>query len=448
MKKNMKYGLSLISLIITVIVIIILATIVIFSGLKTPDRANFAKFAEDFSSYKTAIAEDFMKKKTAYALEEKTRTDEQIYYIIATGNENNVDANTNPIESGLINDLAIEIYPEKLSGTKYFEITSDTNIEGINKENFFFEPDEKHYITDEGEVFILPGYLVDDGDSHRWYITESKYYTNELKLEVGSKGKSSIFSVGDYVDYTPKADEYTPSEARAGSLNQKLVTDMHTEWRIIFIDDGKIYITPGIVNVNEKLLLSNNAGYINSVNELNNICECLYSNFDKNITARSMDIKDVNKICNYSENITNGYKYYLKTTEFEEGSSEIVDGVTYYFSQGLQKKRFFTGIGGVTKYYETIPYQAPADGNPVYVKNTSYIYDLPNTTLRDILNYQGVNGWLASNCANTVSSYVEYCTFIIDNNGVNFKPQVRSSGYVKEAERRYNSISNFECVRF
>ena len=71
---HLSAGISLISLIITIIVIIILAAIVIFTGLNTPDRANFAKFAQNFSDFQTAVSQDYMQKKAEYAIERKTRS--------------------------------------------------------------------------------------------------------------------------------------------------------------------------------------------------------------------------------------------------------------------------------------------------------------------------------------------------------------------------------------
>ena len=78
-------GISLIALIITIIVIIILAAIVIFSGLNTPDRANLAKFVQEISDFRLAVQQDFMNKKAEYAISGKSRSDAQIYYIIANG---------------------------------------------------------------------------------------------------------------------------------------------------------------------------------------------------------------------------------------------------------------------------------------------------------------------------------------------------------------------------
>ena len=72
-----------------------------------------------------------------------------------------------------------QIYPETLDGTLFYEITSDTNIEGIKKQKQFFAKNEKHYVTEKGEAFFLPGYMYKDGDLVRWYINERKFYLGE-----------------------------------------------------------------------------------------------------------------------------------------------------------------------------------------------------------------------------------------------------------------------------
>ena len=54
MLKN--YGISLVSLIITIVAIIILATIAYFNGIKAPDTAIFTRFTDEMASLKTSVA--------------------------------------------------------------------------------------------------------------------------------------------------------------------------------------------------------------------------------------------------------------------------------------------------------------------------------------------------------------------------------------------------------
>ena len=163
-------------LIITIIVIIILAAIVIFSGLNTPDRANLARFVQSFSDYNTAIMGDFTAKKTKYALEGKARTDAQIYYIIATGNENIVDVNDAPTPVATM---------------------------------------EKHYVTDKGEAFVLPGYLISENGTNRWYINERKYYESNEPIT-----GPFAFEISEWKLYTDKLHN-TEVEGKLGKTIDK-----------------------------------------------------------------------------------------------------------------------------------------------------------------------------------------------------------------------------------
>ena len=178
MKKN-SFGISLISLIITIIVIIILAAIVIFTGLRTPDQANFAKFTSEFSDFNLAVDNAYMKEFQDNALEKKQRSKKQVYYKIATGTD--VGMNGEVHASGDVVSLGT-IYPEGIEGTEYYRITNDTNVLNWKGQKQYFEAAEAHYVTDEGEAFFLPGYLVQEADgSQKWYINESKYYIGEKK---------------------------------------------------------------------------------------------------------------------------------------------------------------------------------------------------------------------------------------------------------------------------
>lgn len=185
MKKS-SLGISLISLIITIIVIIILAAIVIFSGLGTADDALFARFTSEFSDFNLAVDNAYMEEFTDNALTNMTRSKKQIYYKMATGRdvvkENGDDINIIPEPTGKVADLP-QMYPEGLEGEDFYLITDDRNIKGWERNKNYFEETETHYVTDEGEAFFLPGYLVEGEDgNNKWYVNEKKYYVAEQGL--------------------------------------------------------------------------------------------------------------------------------------------------------------------------------------------------------------------------------------------------------------------------
>ena len=185
MKKN-SFGISLISLIITIIVIIILAAIVIFTGLRTPDQANFAKFTSEFSDFNLAVDNAYMKEFQDNALANETRSKKQVYYKIATGTDvGEEDVNKVPVASGTVNGLGVNIYPEMLPGEEFYEITSDTNVKNWKVEKKYYAETEKHYLTDEGVAFVLPGYLVIEEDgTKKWWINERMYYISDTPITI------------------------------------------------------------------------------------------------------------------------------------------------------------------------------------------------------------------------------------------------------------------------
>ena len=175
--RTKKSGISLVSLIITIVVIIILAAIVIFTGLSTPDQATFAKFTSEYSEMGIAVTEDYVERYTASVVNNQKRTKAQIYYEMASGIEKE-----KPEATGEVDELNKKLsLSQGLKGEEYYRITENTNIKGWDTDKYYFSPDEKHYITDEGELFVLPGYLVEEGDTQKWWVNEDKYYMGEQK---------------------------------------------------------------------------------------------------------------------------------------------------------------------------------------------------------------------------------------------------------------------------
>ena len=178
-----KNGISLISLIIVIIVIIILAAVVLFTGLGTPDSARFAKYCTQVDDFQTAVHDEYMRKVTAYSTNHQTRSDAQIYYTIATGNEIDTNTKTSELEeTKFLADLELDILPTPLEGTEYYLITANANIAGKKDKKGFYDElrtVENHYLTDKGEFFVLPGYQYNSNGMTKWYVTASKYYISD-----------------------------------------------------------------------------------------------------------------------------------------------------------------------------------------------------------------------------------------------------------------------------
>ena len=142
-------------------------------------------------------------------------------------------------------------------------------------------------------------------------ITDTQNKTNELISEwnyisSGIKGGTtdpeldrSILSVGDYVDYQPDtaADyAYPLSEEVTGSSSNGSTYPQETtalKWRIMSInEDGSVDLisaTPTSTN----LYFEGALGYNNGVYVLNDLCKMMYSNSTLGVTARSIDLVDI-----------------------------------------------------------------------------------------------------------------------------------------------------------
>ena len=100
--------------------------------------------------------------------------------------------------------------------------------------------------------------------------------------------------VGDYINYKPDTEEgktYSLLGAQSGYRDDQTIAMEILNWRILKIKaDGSMDIisTPG-----SSVYFRGALGYNNGVYLLNDICKELYSNTTKGVTARSVNLKDM-----------------------------------------------------------------------------------------------------------------------------------------------------------
>ena len=121
--------------------------------------------------------------------------------------------------------------------------------------------------------------------------------------------------VGDYVNYTPNvaSTSYSLLGTQSGSDSDQTINQESLTWRVLRKNaDGSIDLIadPTIRSVGFEREL----GYNNGVYLLNDICEKLYSNTGKNVTARSVNLDDMEKWLtdagkNARANYSNAVKY-------------------------------------------------------------------------------------------------------------------------------------------
>ena len=126
--------------------------------------------------------------------------------------------------------------------------------------------------------------------------------TEEMNNALGEKPKVDLskYKIGDYVNYTyDPAENYKITSATCGSSSNPADGIPQTsglKWRILNIDEANgtvdlVSATPTSNTVTFKGIL----GYNNGPYVMDKICEALYSNNSRGITARSIDLLDMEK---------------------------------------------------------------------------------------------------------------------------------------------------------
>ncbi len=465
LRKNER-GISLIALVITIIVIIILAAIAFNSSTSTIGKANYSKFVSNIGEVEQAINEKMIEVKGAMLAKGSQITDGQAFNYVAKGGKTDEDfvVESRTPDYTIIDksaDIGIKLPVMRVN------TPSETNVE------------VKYAVTKNGKVFIWPPYPSENA----YNIRDKEFVDSSLvsssgdiditvasttfKLQIDGNSKlenrelldgglskkefeeiTSKIKVGDYVNYEPIAVQNVETDpTKTGYTKQVLSTDATAKWRILSIDEktGKVMITTdGYVN---KVTIKGAAGYLYGANELNRLCESLYSNADKAITARSMTIEDLDKACGYipSTDLLR-YAWYPVDTADSDLKDVVAGGHTYTakkhtasLASGVEYPRFYNwdDKNGVThKSTSEIDYiELKPKDEPVLITKTMYWYNPSgvNATVGDILKGDVDNrGWLASPYVNFYSEYADarYGLRAAYTTNVYVYSSVHSTGYV------------------
>ena len=466
-------GISLIALVITIIVIIILAAIAFNSSTSTIGKANYSKFVSNISEVEQAINEKMIDVKGAMLAKGSQITDGQVFNYVAKGGKTDDDfvvENRTPDYTIIEKNANIGI---KLPVMKV-NTPNETNVE------------VKYAVTKNGKVFIWPPFpsenaynirdkeFVDSslvsssgdiditvaGTTFKLQINGNNKLENRELLDGGVSKKEfeeiiNKIKVGDYVNYVPTSVQNVETDSsKTGYTKEVLSTDITAKWRILNIDSetGKVMLTTdGHVN---KVTLKGATGYLYGADELNRLCEKLYSSTTKGIIARSMTIEDLNKACNYTpsqESELLRYAWYPAGTLDSDLKDIVAGGYTYTakkhvanLANGVDYPRFYNwdDKNGVTHQStsETDYIELKSKDEPILITRTMYWYSPSsvNSIVGDILKGDSTNrGWLASSY---ITFYIgddatlyglrnTYSTEVHDNNVFNSSGVHRTLAY-------------------
>ncbi len=237
-------------------------------------------------------------------------------------------------------------------------------------------------------------------------------------IEQGEVVSREGIKVGDYVNYTydQKTEGYSLLSTQSGyTSNQTVNQKSGMKWRVLNIhENGTVDLIADIASTDQTIYFQGALGYNNSVYLLNDICKELYSNSTLGITARSVDLEDIESQMNetgiaardayvYSgvqygktKTYTGSYAYYPNLYAKEKGS-------------GIDTTEVKTsGIGESDNGYTSPTTETSSKATSLTVTQTFYLFsntpanyfkdynESSSSTVRDILFNTGTTYYLAS----------------------------------------------------
>ena len=400
MKKiNMKEkGITLIALVITIIVLLILAGVTI--ATLTGDNGILTKVTEAKDKTEEGEEEEKVKLSVAGALAKD---------------------NGGEIKEGYLDEELASQFGEK--GTDY-------SLEGSGP------------------------FTVTIIESGRSYLINEDGTLGEVVEREGIK-------VGDYVNYMPDANEtgYTTdklSESITGSTdNTSAITQDDLKWRILNIDaSGRVELISENPT-SQNIYFRGARGYNNGVLLINDICRSLYSNSRLGVTARSLDLKDI-------EDQMNEAGLAARDAYTQSSSGTRYGDTKTYGSENNQYPNLYAqenGSGINTETVKTDGIDVNADGYSVPTTETSrtanekltvtqryYSFsNTPSSYFGDEEFYEMIFGtgtyyWLASRCADCYSSSARFGLRLVGNSDLGGDYVFYSDGYLRSGNYRLRPV--------
>ena len=366
-------GITLIALVITIIVLLILAGVTI--ATLTGDNGILTKATE--SKDKTEEGEE----------EEKVKLSAMGALAKDNGGE---------IKEGYLDEELANQFGEK--GTEY-------NLEG------------------SGPFTVT---IIESGRS---------YIINEDGT-IGEAIKREGIKVGDYVNYEPdaNAEGYIAdklSESITGSTdNKSAIKQDSLKWRILNIDaSGRVDLisdTP----TSQSVYFRGARGYNNGVYVINDICKSLYSNNSLGITARSLDLKDIEDKMNATgkakrDEYANAVQY-GKTKTYGSGYNQYPNLYAQENGSGINTEKVKTdGIDVNADGYSSPTTEDSSTANEGLTVTQTYYYfsNTPSSyfddqEFHDMVFNTGSYYWLASRYANCNSTNANFGLRNVNNSNL------------------------------
>ena len=447
--KEMK-GITLITLVITIVVLMILAGVSINTVLG--DDGIIKKAKEAAETTKRASAEEEMNRLVLeYQLAKNDETLESFLQEKVT--EGRIDGVT---DNG---DGTITI-TKKVDGKDYtitvkkpvaptpsvkvgaIRVVSDSTGAGSSLGEASTRKGTTLYIMIEstisgGTTTVSPEvpYAVTENGTYKFTVTgtvNGTTYTKEVSVEV-NQFKNSILNdinikIGDSVNYTyDPAGSYSLSSTYSGSSDQTIAQTTGLTWKVLNVD--KENYTVDIISTNptsSTVYFKNILGYNNGPYLMNEICKAQYSNKTLGVEARSINLLDMEKhLTADGIKARNAYQYNSSTAKY--GTTKTYPSNTKYPSLYANQKGAGPNVSSITPsditkgndpYEESKPIattepttdNTSGTGNPLTVTQTYYNISIDNTnygTASTVLA-NGTPFWVAARYVITGSSFAHF----------------------------------------
>lgn len=262
--------------------------------------------------------------------------------------------------------------------------------------------------------------------------------------------------IGSKVTYTPSGTynwqgKYCSSSQNDTPLNSAETNFKISEWRVLDIENGKVTLVPTAPTTGT-VYLGQAQGYNNGVKLLNDACNSLYGNTAKGITARSLNIEDIEKYMT-EEAVKSAHEFTQEAKYGEQISSAYTSSKNYpimYAKENLSvinggpKKEDGIGMSEQTEFVEKTengaidgkittatniqPYQT------CYFKDNSFMQTAFKTATNGTKYYDLIiprgsttTYWLASRCVLTGSNYCDFNVRIVYEGALNASINCSSS---------------------
>ena len=246
-----------------------------------------------------------------------------------------------------------------------------------------------------------------------------------------SSGNITI-AIGEYVNYTyDSANDYELSAAHSGYDNDQSIaqtTDM--KWRVMGVSDNGELELISETPTSSEVGLQGATGYNNGVYILNDICKTQYSNSSLGITARSLNIEDIEK--RFSEEGRNVRDSFSNAVQY--GQTHSYSSTKYYPTLYAEEaKSGVTGTirdGGIS---QRDPFYTSSNDFPTTAQETASSDLMATQTYYDVhaqssyfndgmFNYPvfGTNSyfWLGSRYVDCYSDYAYFGLRYVDNSSL------------------------------